>query len=177
MQKTEKIKIMKKECKGCELCISVCPLDIFSIAEKRNDKGYRPVEIIDKSKAQEYLSKLGIIDEDILKEDNDSENNDSSNEAPQAENVDKSITLEEKTKPSFDKIKKQAREQGEITRKWKQVMPCQHVNNSIIHVVENEVEYILFENGQEVKRLSKKNMTKQKLQTIVNKYKNFIKEQ
>ena len=134
-------------------------------------------EIIDKSKAQEYLAKLGIIGEDILKEDNDSENNNSSNEAPQAENVDKSITLEEKTKPSFDKIKKQAREQGEVTRKWKQVMPCQHVNNSIIHVVENEVEYILFENGQEVKRLSKKNMTKQKLQTIVNKYKNFIKEQ
>ena len=35
-------------CKGCGLCVSVCPANILQLAEDRfNTKGYRPVEVID----------------------------------------------------------------------------------------------------------------------------------
>jgi 2-oxoglutarate ferredoxin oxidoreductase subunit delta len=32
-------------CKGCGLCITVCPQDIISFADRLNAKGYHPVEI------------------------------------------------------------------------------------------------------------------------------------
>lgn len=30
-------------CKGCELCVSVCPRDIIKVSERINSKGYHPV--------------------------------------------------------------------------------------------------------------------------------------
>jgi len=41
------IVIDEDRCKGCGLCISVCPSQILRQAEGRfNAKGYRPVEVI-----------------------------------------------------------------------------------------------------------------------------------
>lgn len=38
-------------CKGCELCINVCPTKIISMDKSRlNNKGYHPATIIDNSK-------------------------------------------------------------------------------------------------------------------------------
>lgn len=45
-----KFQVVFKEdrCKGCELCVSVCPKKILSIEEmKVNVKGYRPAKMTD----------------------------------------------------------------------------------------------------------------------------------
>ncbi len=43
-----KITIDKHACKGCGLCVTVCPKKILRLSETElNDKGYSPVEIID----------------------------------------------------------------------------------------------------------------------------------
>lgn len=34
--------IDENRCKGCGLCVSVCPKDVLEIAEKVNTKGYFP---------------------------------------------------------------------------------------------------------------------------------------
>ncbi len=35
--------IDKERCKGCGLCVTVCPKKVLEISEKVNDKGYFPV--------------------------------------------------------------------------------------------------------------------------------------
>jgi 2-oxoglutarate ferredoxin oxidoreductase subunit delta len=35
-----KIIIDKAWCKGCKLCISVCPKDVFVLGKNRSDRGY-----------------------------------------------------------------------------------------------------------------------------------------
>ena len=43
-----KITIDKNACKGCGLCVTVCPKGILILSESElNDKGYSPVEITD----------------------------------------------------------------------------------------------------------------------------------
>ena len=38
----------ENRCKGCGLCVAVCPKHILCIADGRfNIKGYRPVEVVD----------------------------------------------------------------------------------------------------------------------------------
>ncbi|HEY76135.1 MAG TPA: 4Fe-4S binding protein [Thermoflexia bacterium] len=40
--------IDEDRCKGCGLCVNVCPVHILRLAEGRfNAKGYRPVEVTD----------------------------------------------------------------------------------------------------------------------------------
>ena len=39
-----KITIDKDKCKGCLLCISVCPKGLISVDEKLNRKGVKPVK-------------------------------------------------------------------------------------------------------------------------------------
>lgn len=40
--------IEEDRCKGCGLCVAVCPVDILQLAQDRfNVKGHRPVEVID----------------------------------------------------------------------------------------------------------------------------------
>ena len=39
-----KITIDAERCKGCELCISVCPKKVLGLAERINSQGYHFVE-------------------------------------------------------------------------------------------------------------------------------------
>ena len=41
-----KIEILEDICKGCGLCVSFCPKQLFKISEKINIKGYHPAEWI-----------------------------------------------------------------------------------------------------------------------------------
>ncbi len=37
-------------CKGCGLCVSVCPKNIISLADYLNGKGYRPATVLEQDK-------------------------------------------------------------------------------------------------------------------------------
>lgn len=39
----------RDHCKGCELCISVCPKQILALDESTNVKGYRPAGCTDET--------------------------------------------------------------------------------------------------------------------------------
>ena len=39
-----KIIIDVERCKGCTLCVTVCPQNVISISEKANSKGYFPAQ-------------------------------------------------------------------------------------------------------------------------------------
>ncbi|MCX5706581.1 MAG: ferredoxin family protein [Candidatus Omnitrophica bacterium] len=39
-----KIKIDREKCKGCLLCVSVCPKGLITQAEKLNKKGVKPAQ-------------------------------------------------------------------------------------------------------------------------------------
>jgi 2-oxoglutarate ferredoxin oxidoreductase subunit delta len=43
-----KIVINQEACKGCELCISFCPLKLISLSDKINASGYIPARYEDK---------------------------------------------------------------------------------------------------------------------------------
>lgn len=46
-----KVTFREERCKGCELCVSVCPKNIIKISEDRlNAKGFRPAEITEQEK-------------------------------------------------------------------------------------------------------------------------------
>ncbi|MDQ2086800.1 4Fe-4S dicluster domain-containing protein [Herbivorax sp. ANBcel31] len=45
-----KVTIDENRCKGCKLCISVCPKKIVVVKDKLNLKGFYPVEIEDMEK-------------------------------------------------------------------------------------------------------------------------------
>lgn len=36
-----------ERCKGCELCRDACPQDVLQLAQELNNKGYRPVILLD----------------------------------------------------------------------------------------------------------------------------------
>ena len=40
-----KVTFNEEKCKGCELCVSVCPKKIIALAERINSSGYRPAEV------------------------------------------------------------------------------------------------------------------------------------
>ncbi|MGI6764102.1 MAG: 4Fe-4S dicluster domain-containing protein [Anaerovoracaceae bacterium] len=45
------VKFDKERCKGCELCVSVCPVKIIALDETRiNSKGFRPACVLDADK-------------------------------------------------------------------------------------------------------------------------------
>jgi len=46
--KKGKITIDRDLCKGCYLCISVCPKNLIAVSEKLNQKGYYPAEYTEK---------------------------------------------------------------------------------------------------------------------------------
>ncbi|HQD29392.1 4Fe-4S dicluster domain-containing protein [Acetivibrio saccincola] len=45
-----KVTINESRCKGCKLCISVCPKKIIIVQDKLNSKGFHPVGISDMEK-------------------------------------------------------------------------------------------------------------------------------
>lgn len=44
-QQTTKIILDDRFCKGCNLCVQVCPQKLFSLGEKRSRGGYRMPEV------------------------------------------------------------------------------------------------------------------------------------
>jgi 2-oxoglutarate ferredoxin oxidoreductase subunit delta len=40
MAKRGAVTIDEKQCKGCEICVDVCPVDVLVMSEERNAKGY-----------------------------------------------------------------------------------------------------------------------------------------
>jgi 2-oxoglutarate ferredoxin oxidoreductase subunit delta len=39
--------IDEARCKGCKLCVSVCPQEILAISSRLNEKGYLVAEVVD----------------------------------------------------------------------------------------------------------------------------------
>jgi len=48
--KKGKITIDRELCKGCYLCISVCPQEVIAVSDKLNQKGYYPAGYIENKK-------------------------------------------------------------------------------------------------------------------------------
>ena len=46
-KKTGKIALDSESCKGCYLCISVCPEKVIAVSDKLNQKGYYPAQFIE----------------------------------------------------------------------------------------------------------------------------------
>ena len=46
------IYIDEKICKGCKLCVSVCPNNVFQMKNKVNDKGFVIPEVVNESKCK-----------------------------------------------------------------------------------------------------------------------------
>jgi 2-oxoglutarate ferredoxin oxidoreductase subunit delta len=42
-----RIEINAEHCKGCELCIGVCPQNVIRMSDTFNAKGYHPAQLID----------------------------------------------------------------------------------------------------------------------------------
>ncbi len=40
-----RLAINRERCKGCELCIAVCPQQILALSQKINLMGYHPLEV------------------------------------------------------------------------------------------------------------------------------------
>ena len=49
MKRKFKLEFNKDKCKGCELCISVCPKKILALDGTVNVKGYRPAGVVDQA--------------------------------------------------------------------------------------------------------------------------------
>lgn len=53
-------------CKGCELCVSVCPKHILALGKEPNAKGYRPVSCIDEASCIGCTSCAKICPDSII---------------------------------------------------------------------------------------------------------------
>lgn len=46
-----RVRVDENRCKGCGLCVSVCPKKIVRLSEKRlNEKGFNPAEVEEQDK-------------------------------------------------------------------------------------------------------------------------------
>ncbi|MFW5988109.1 MAG: 4Fe-4S binding protein [bacterium] len=50
MENTKKVIIDKERCKGCRLCIEICPIKIIELSDNTNSHGYNPAQVIDLNK-------------------------------------------------------------------------------------------------------------------------------
>lgn len=46
----ERVIFTEDYCKGCGLCVSVCPTEVIFLADRINSKGYRPATVTDQDK-------------------------------------------------------------------------------------------------------------------------------
>lgn len=53
-------------CKGCELCVSVCPKHILALADTTNVKGYRPATCTDEAACVGCASCARICPDSII---------------------------------------------------------------------------------------------------------------
>ena len=56
-----RIVIDTERCKGCELCISVCPQHVIRVASAFNAKGYHPAALVDPAGACTGCAVCAII--------------------------------------------------------------------------------------------------------------------
>ena len=47
-----RVAFSEDRCKGCLLCVSVCPKQIIVQSQRFNQQGYKPVEVADKDMAE-----------------------------------------------------------------------------------------------------------------------------
>ncbi|MFW5980830.1 MAG: indolepyruvate ferredoxin oxidoreductase subunit alpha [Halanaerobiaceae bacterium] len=47
MEQVKKVIIDKERCKGCKLCLSVCPVEIIQLSDDTNSYGYNTAEVIE----------------------------------------------------------------------------------------------------------------------------------
>lgn len=45
-----KVTFKEEDCKGCKLCITVCPKAIIKVSERINSNGYRTAEVVEMDK-------------------------------------------------------------------------------------------------------------------------------
>jgi len=45
-----KVVFSEDRCKGCELCVAVCPQKIIFMADRMNSRGFRPATVIEMDK-------------------------------------------------------------------------------------------------------------------------------
>lgn len=45
-----KVVFSEERCKGCELCVSVCPKGILKMSDGMNSKGFRPAMVAESDK-------------------------------------------------------------------------------------------------------------------------------
>ncbi|MFP4015756.1 MAG: 4Fe-4S binding protein [Halanaerobiales bacterium] len=48
--KSKKLIFNEERCKGCSLCVNVCPVGILELSDEINHKGYHPVRANDMEK-------------------------------------------------------------------------------------------------------------------------------
>lgn len=46
----ERVRFREDRCKGCSLCVSVCPVQIIRLADRVNRLGYRPAAVAEQEK-------------------------------------------------------------------------------------------------------------------------------
>ena len=56
----------RDSCKGCELCVSVCPKKILSLDAHPNIKGYRPAYCLDESSCVGCASCAKICPDSVI---------------------------------------------------------------------------------------------------------------
>lgn len=57
--KDYKVEVLEEICKGCALCVTACPKNLFKVSSKINAKGYNPAE---------WVGHPVFLDEEKLKE-------------------------------------------------------------------------------------------------------------
>ena len=60
------VKFDRDRCKGCELCVSVCPKKILALGTEPNVKGYCPAQCIDESRCIGCASCARICPDSII---------------------------------------------------------------------------------------------------------------
>ncbi len=53
-------------CKGCELCLGVCPQKVIHIADRLNARGYRPATLVDPAGKCTGCAMCAVICPDVV---------------------------------------------------------------------------------------------------------------